>query len=90
MQGSLLRLSLEFRLLLANLTNSGYLLNVWAGSGLSFGFRLRKKIVYRVEPLHLNPSTPLHVSKSSGCATWEFPKIRGTLFWGPYNKDPTI
>ena len=19
---------------------------------------------------------------------WEFPKIRGTLFWGPYNKDP--
>ena len=24
-------------------------------------------------------------------AKWEFPKIRGTLvFWGPYNKDPTI
>ena len=21
---------------------------------------------------------------------WEFPKIRGTIFWGPYNKDPTI
>ena len=21
---------------------------------------------------------------------WEFPKIRGTLFRGPYNKDPTI
>ena len=21
---------------------------------------------------------------------WEFPKIRGTLFWGPYDKDPTI
>ena len=21
---------------------------------------------------------------------WEFPKIRGTVFWGPYNKDPTI
>ena len=20
----------------------------------------------------------------------EFPKIRGTLIWGPYNKDPTI
>ena len=20
----------------------------------------------------------------------QFPKIRGTLFWGPYNKDPTI
>ena len=22
--------------------------------------------------------------------TREFPKIRGTLVWGPYNKDPTI
>ena len=21
---------------------------------------------------------------------WESPKIRGTLFWGPYNKDPPI
>ena len=21
---------------------------------------------------------------------WEFPKIRGTLFWGPYNNEPTI
>ena len=21
---------------------------------------------------------------------WELPKIRGTLFWGPYNRDPTI
>ena len=23
-------------------------------------------------------------------ATWDFPKIRGALFWGPYSKDPTI
>ena len=22
--------------------------------------------------------------------TGEFPKIRGTLFWGPYNEDPII
>ena len=21
---------------------------------------------------------------------WELPKIRGTLFWGPYTEDPTI
>ena len=21
---------------------------------------------------------------------WEFPKIRGTVFWDPENKDPTI
>ena len=24
------------------------------------------------------------------CAAQGLPKIRGTLFWGPYNKDPTI
>ena len=23
-------------------------------------------------------------------SNWEFPKVRGTLFGGPYNKDPTI
>ena len=23
-------------------------------------------------------------------AIWEFPKIRGTLFWCPYNRDPAI
>ena len=28
--------------------------------------------------------------KSSIALVWEFPKIRGTVFWGPYNKDPTI
>ena len=22
--------------------------------------------------------------------SWEFPKMRGTLFWCPYDKDPTI
>ena len=27
---------------------------------------------------------------STGFRVWEFPKIRCTLFWGPYNKDPTI
>ena len=21
---------------------------------------------------------------------WEIPKIRGTIFWSPYNKDPAI
>ena len=25
-----------------------------------------------------------------GFGIWGFPTIRGTLFWGPYNKDPTI
>ena len=33
--------------------------------------------------------------KACGCCLacanmWEFPKIGGTLFWGPYNKGPTI
>ena len=27
---------------------------------------------------------------SIGFRVWEFPKIRGTLCWGPYSKDPTI
>ena len=22
--------------------------------------------------------------------TWQFQKLRGTLFWGPYNKEPTF
>ena len=26
----------------------------------------------------------------AGFITWGLPKIRGALFWGPYNKDPTI
>ena len=28
--------------------------------------------------------------KSLGFVMWEFPKIRGTLSWGPCNKDPTM
>ena len=28
--------------------------------------------------------------KHSSSPKWELPNIRGTLFWGPYNKDPTI
>ena len=34
----------------------------------------------------LKPQTPEILRMSS----WEVPKIRGTLFWGPYQKDPTI
>ena len=35
------------------------------------------------------------VSASFGCVgrwthKWEFSKISGTVFWGPYNKDPPI
>ena len=25
-----------------------------------------------------------------GVSIWDLPKQRGTLFWGPYHKDPTI
>ena len=28
--------------------------------------------------------------QSLGSEIWEFPNIRGTVFWGPYKKDPTI
>ena len=29
-------------------------------------------------------------SQGLGFRIWEFPKIRGTLFWGPCNKDRPI
>ena len=32
----------------------------------------------------------VQVERLDSKSKWEFPKIRGTLFWGPYNKDPTI
>ena len=28
--------------------------------------------------------------KADPAPVWEFQKMRGTLFWGPYSKDPTI
>ena len=33
-----------------------------------------------------NPQTPNHKAPKY----WSFRKLGGTLFWGPYNKDPTI
>ena len=33
---------------------------------------------------------PLHFDPGFLFRNWEFPKIRRTLIWGPYNKDPTI
>ena len=40
--------------------------------------------------LHEGPG----IDKYAYIYIWEFPKIRGTLLWGPvtgpYNKDPTI
>ena len=31
-----------------------------------------------------------HCGGAIGTANWEFSKLGGTLFWGPYDKDPTI
>ena len=49
--------------------------------------------VYTV-PLKGSIRVPLRVPTKDlqglGFRVWEFPKIRCTLFWGPYNKDPTI
>ena len=43
--------------------------------------------VFRATWLRIRyPSVCLHGIRD----TWEFPKIRGTVFWGPYNKDPTM
>ena len=30
------------------------------------------------------------LGRAFGLPKWEFPKIRGSLFVGPYNRDPTI
>ena len=35
-------------------------------------------------------ASPKQPVQRQGEHIWEFPKIRGTLFWGPHNKDPTI
>ena len=34
------------------------------------------------------PLGPLQIQADAN--RWQFPKIMGTLLWGPYNKDPTI
>ena len=52
----------------------GFRLLVW-------GFRVSGLRGLRVSGLVLRVSCLI---------TWEFPKIRGTLFWGPCNKDPTM
>ena len=41
----------------------------------------------RVSSLGLLPSS---LNEGVCFFFWEFPKIRGTSFGGPYNKDPTI
>ena len=44
------------------------------------GFRKGKRLLARY------PSPGKH----EGGLIWDFPTIRGTLFWGPYNQDPII
>ena len=38
-------------------------------------------------PSPIEGSEELVLYFSQGSRIWGFPKIRGTLFWGPYNKD---
>ena len=33
---------------------------------------------------------PLRSDIHAVAMIWEFPKVKGTVFLGPYNKDPTI
>ena len=40
---------------------------------------------HKTESVHF-----LGLMDSATRSIWEFPKIRGTVFWGPYDKDPTI
>ena len=41
----------------------------------------------RSPPTRTEPNPPTSETKAP---KWEFPEIGGSLFWGPYNKDPTI
>ena len=46
-------------------------------------------------PLRVHPKAHTNEIGTAGNvefrpSIWEFPKIRGTFCWGPYNKDPTI
>ena len=50
--------------------------SVWAGGPV------------RVEAVKKGHLRQLHGQGSD--SIWEFLKIRGTLFWGPYIKDPII
>ena len=43
-----------------------------------------------VGPGSVAPDVEAGASCERMTAKWEFPKIRGTLIWGPDNKDPTI
>ena len=51
--------------------------------GLGFNLQDSEREVKVQSPSKLNqPGTRM--------GRWEFPKIRGTIFWGPYNKDPIL
>ena len=39
---------------------------------------------------HYKETILLAIDPHYGNLNWEFPKIWGTLFWGPYNKSPAI
>ena len=55
-------------------------------------FRLDLTSPYCVESGSLGVVCMTVVSPSirARSPSWEFPKVRGTYFWGSYNKDPTI
>ena len=40
--------------------------------------------------LHLALFITEELTSKNLITTCEFPKLRGTLIWGPYNTDPTI
>ena len=56
---------------------------------LGLGFMLILRIDSLESHRNLNPELRSHMTITLSLK-WEFPKIGGTLFWGPYNKDPTI
>ena len=67
---------------------------LWTGSyGVPCDFENANKRCFCTPlPQSYYPGSPPHKERflSEFELIWEFPKIRGTLFGGPYIRDPTI
>ena len=82
------------------MANAGFISSAVAINGFPLGvlniilvFQIRSTLVpFMIAPCGCRPHGTLKGTLEGAFHTfiWEFPKIRGTLFWGPYHKHPTI
>ena len=66
------------------------------GFGRVVGLEEIRPLLHQAKAQHTHTQDPIRKAScnpetcSSRGVIWEFPKIRGTEFWGPYKKDPLI